>query len=567
MAPVDAVWQEMRVRRRKGSVSEWEGRAVDCEDSVKDEIGLSMDDEQYKEDGSARSEEAKEVQGEASRSYHESRVQDDDAIDYIRGPRYWAIVFVIAIMFFLTTIDTTIAATSLVAITDDLGGFEMASWILTSYLLGYVAVIVILAKLSDIFGRKTVTIGCIIVFTLFSAGCAAAQTLTQLIILRAFQGVGGGGSFALSSILLIESVPPEKYADAVTKNGVAIILALVLGPMLGGAISEHTTWRWIFLINIPIGAFVTVLALVGIPNGFPYQGRPEPRHQPGTGGIVWGKIDLPGTALILLATLSFTACFQEAESRFSWDSAYVITLLVASAVLWGALMVWERYVTLAMGAPVAVTNFQLPQRFELINGLSNFNAGVRIIPFGVAFAFGTMLSGKLASKLRVPGIYLILLGALLQVAGYALLGTLSPSKAIQPGIYGYQVMAGIGCSFSYSNLIMLVAFTAEKRDGDEAVALGAANQFRAMGAAIGLAIVTSVFNGYVGSRFSQLGITVPVTTLATRHRSFLPPSLEGDIRNILSEGYNLQMLTLCAFGAAQVPAALLMWRRKQVVVA
>lgn len=111
------------------------------------------------------------------------------------------------------------------------------------------AVIVILAKFSDIFGRKLVTMVSIAIFTLFSAGCAAAQTLTQLIIMRAFQGVGGGGSFALTSVLLIESVPPEQYADAVTKNGVAVILALVLGPILGGAISEHTTWRWIFIIK------------------------------------------------------------------------------------------------------------------------------------------------------------------------------------------------------------------------------------------------------------------------------------------------------------------------------
>ncbi|KAH8897431.1 putative efflux pump antibiotic resistance protein [Thozetella sp. PMI_491] len=474
--------------------------------------------------------------------------EQDDDIDYVHGARYWTIVVVIACMFFLTAIDTTIATTSLVAITDDIGGFEMASWVITSYLLGY--------------------------------------------------GLAAGGCFALSSALLIESVPPEKYADAVTQNGVAIILALILGPILGGVISEHTTWRWIFLLNIPIGVFLAALALVGIPNEFPYQNRPEHWRRKGGFNTAWAKIDIPGTALVFLATLSFTACFQEADSRFAWNSAYVITLLVVSIALWVVLIIWERHVTLAgktrepvlpwrfftnrathladstchsgfvfVGASIYVTNFQLPQRFLLINGLSNFDAGIRIVPFGAAFAVGTILSGKLASKLKVPGLYLICIGGLLQVAGYALLGTLQASVEVQPGVYGYQVLAGIGCSFSYSNLIMLVAYTAEKGDG--AVALAAANQFRAMGGAIGLAVVTSIFNGHVGSQLVRLGITTPVPELTTQSEASLTPQLRDDIRGILSGGYNQQMLVLCAIGAAQVPAALLMWKRdqKQVVVA
>ncbi|KAH7131785.1 MFS multidrug transporter-like protein [Dendryphion nanum] len=513
---------------------------------------------------------------------------EERVIHYVKGYRYWAINFVIASMSFLTTMDMTIAATALVSITDNLGKFEDASWILTSYFLGYVAVIVILAKFSDIFGRKLITIISIIAFTVFSAGCAAAQTTTQLIILRAFQGVGGGGSFAMCATLLIESEPPEKYADAVTRIGVAIVLALVLGPLLGGAISENTTWRWIFLINLPIGALALVIALVGIPKGFPYSNQPQISARSKN---VWKRVDVPGAALMLLATLAFAACFQEAGSRFPWKSAYVITLLIVSAVLWICLMVWERYVTLEnairepvlpwrfftnrstlglficiilVGAPVAVTNFQLPQRFILINGLSSFDSAIRIIPFGASSAFGTMLSGKLISKLRVPSIYLILVGAVLQVIGFALLGTLNDSRTIQKSVYGYQVLAGLGCAFSFSNLLLLVAFTAEKRDG--AVAMGTANQFRALGSAVGLAIVTSVFNNYVGSHLPQLNLRDPAAAIAPSH-SQLPLETQYQIRKILSGGYNRQMLTLCALGAAQVPAALLMWRREQVVAA
>ena len=118
-----------------------------------------------------------------------------------------------------------------------------------------------------------------------------------------------------------------------------------------------------------------------------------------------------------------------------------------------------------VGPTVAVTNYQLPQRFMLVNGVSSFGAAVRIIPFGGASAVGTVISGQLASKLKVPSIYLIIAGALLQIVGYALLGTLQASPVVEPKVYGFEIVAGLGCAFSFSNSLLLVAYTAEKRDG------------------------------------------------------------------------------------------------------
>lgn len=245
---------------------------------------------------------------------------------------------------------------------------------------------------------------------------------------------------------------------------------------------------------MPVGVPLALIAIFAIPNGFPYHNRIDRNLSENSVGAenVWARIDMPGTLLLLLETLAFTACFQEAESCFKWDSAYVITLLVVSVILWTALMIWERRVTLAsgtrepvlpwrfftdrvtlglfarfilVGAPVAVANFQPPQRFMLINGFSDLDAGVRIIPFGAGFAFGTIISGKLASRLKIPSIYMVLAGALCQVLGFALLGTLSASTAVSDATYGYQVIAGLGTGLGYINLIMLVAFTTSKRDG------------------------------------------------------------------------------------------------------
>ncbi|CAH0052188.1 unnamed protein product [Clonostachys solani] len=533
--------------------------------------------------------EAEQVRG-SSASLNSSR---DEAIVYPHGIRLWTMMGMIALLFFLTTIETFIAVTALLAISKDLDSFETASWVLSSYQLGYVAVIVISAKLSDILGRKLVLIVSIVIFTALSGGCGAAQNMTQLVVLRAFQGVGAGGCFALCAIMMVELVPPAKLGPVVARTGIAIVMAMILGPIIGGAICDHSTWRWIFWLNVPLGAFALLLALVGLPKGFPHHLRPD---QSVLANIVPSKtrarIDILGFFLVMAATVTFTAGFQEADARFAWDSAYVISLLVLSVVFWAALLLWERHVTrsdgirepvlpwrfftnrvligimlgfLLVGGPMAVLNFQLPQRFQLINGMSSFDAGVRIIPFGASFSIGSIASANIASRLKVPAIYMTLCGSAFQIVGFALLSTLEASTELHPATYGYEVLCGVGCGVNYQILYLMVPFTTEKRD--HAVGMGAANQFRYMGSAFGLAIATSVFNGYGMSRLRDLGIAEPTELFLAGESDILPESTQEVVRQILSEGYNRQMLVLCAFAAAQVPATLLMFKRKQVIVA
>lgn len=184
------------------------------------------------------------------------------------------------------------------------------------------------------------------------------------IVFRAFQGAGGGGAHSISTILVTELVPQEQFAKLTAQLSIVTSLSMLLGPIVGGAISTETSWRWIFLIkyvelnssihflippSVPIGAFAFILAIVGIPNGFPYQNQPT--HQ----SVKWrdviskstlDRLDIPGAALLVLATLSLTAGFEEAGSQFPWKSGYVISLLTISGVLWIVLIVWERHVTL-----------------------------------------------------------------------------------------------------------------------------------------------------------------------------------------------------------------------------
>ncbi|KAI0006766.1 putative multidrug resistance protein fnx1 [Xylariaceae sp. FL0662B] len=480
-----------------------------------------------------------------------------DSIVYIHGPQFWFISIAIAIMMFLTNMEVPVVTTALVAITDELGGFDTVGWVVASYLLGYVAVIVIFAKFSDIFGRKLVFLLSTALFIIFSAACSASQTIVQLVVFRAFQGIGGGGCFSLCTIMIIEIVPPDKYTQYVSNISVVNALALLLGPIVGGAISSHASWRWIFIINVPIAVPVFVVAFLVIPRDFPHQSQPN--HQPK--GIKYlmakstlDRIDIPGTTLILLATLALTAIFEEADKQFPWRSAFVITLLTVSGLLWITLAFWERHVTLSN------------KRFQLVYGLSSLNAGVRLIPFTITIAFGSIFSSTIAGKLKVPPLYMLLTGSYLQMLRFALLGTLPTTPDIPARIYGFEVITGWGCGMSFSLLFVMIPFVNEKRY--HAVGMGGGAQFRMMGSAMILAIATSVFNTYALPHLQAiLGVSDSDSLiLSGAALASLPRGLQEGVRKILAEGYNRQILVLCVSASLQIPSLLLMWKRKQMVI-
>ncbi|RYP64797.1 hypothetical protein DL770_009128 [Monosporascus sp. CRB-9-2] len=517
----------------------------------------------------------------------------DDTV-YIQGPQFWFISMAIAIMMFIVNLEIPVVVTALVAITDDLGGFESVAWVVASYLLGYVAVIVICAKFSDIFGRKPVFLLSIAIFIIFSAACSASQTIIQLIVFRALQGMGGGGCFSLCTILIMELVRPEKYTKYVSNLSVVNALALLSGPIVGGAIAANTTWRWIFIINVPIAAPALVATYFALPRAFPYHGQPHYRAK----GIkeLMGKstlhrVDIPGTVLILFATVGWTAAFEEADSRFPWRSAYVITLLVVSGIMWIALFGWERYVTLSdkvrepvlpwrfftnrqmvgiilnfmlLGGPTIIGMFIIPQRFQLVYGTSGLDAGVKLIPFTITIPVGSIFASIITGKLKVPPIYVIMAGSCLQVLGFALLGTLPSTLTIPGRIYGFEMIVGWGCGMNFALLFVMIPFVNEKRD--QAVGTGAGAQFRMIGSAMILAISTSVFNSYTRPQIAALlGVSDSSSVLISGDSlEYLPRELQEQVRYTLAEGYNRQILVLCVSAALQIPASLLMWKKKQV---
>ncbi|KAI1330226.1 putative multidrug resistance protein fnx1 [Xylariaceae sp. FL0255] len=469
--------------------------------------------------------------------------EGEPEIVYFEGLRLSLICTAIAIMMFLVNLKVPVVITALVV---------------SAYLLGYFGVIVINAKFSDIFSRKIVLLASIVVFIIFSAACAAAQTIIQLIVFRGFQGVGGGGCWSLATIFVTELVPLEKYPTFVANVSIVNALALLLGPIIGGAIASHTTWRWIFIIKseslipvtactspdletiIPIAIPALVLAFLFIPRDFPYHGHherdPHPRTRLLTNLAVWERH----------VTLSNSDSIR--EPILPWR--FLLNRQIMGILLNFALL----------GGPTVIGMLILPQRYQLVYGLSGLDAGVRLIPFTATIPIGSIFASIMSGKHKVPPVYLLLLGSGLQILGFALIGTLPSTLTVPSRVYGFQVLAGWGCGINFSLLFNLIPIIVERRD--IAVGLGAGSQFRFMGGAVVLAIATALFNSYTNARLdAQIGFSD--TNALIQVLPTLAQSVQDNVRRILATGFSHQVLVLAVSAALQVPATLLMWQKKQ----
>ncbi|CAK39059.1 uncharacterized protein An04g10000 [Aspergillus niger] len=465
---------------------------------------------------------------------------------HIQGARLHTITAALAVCLFLTNLEIPIVTTALVRITGELGGLNKIYWITTAYMLGYAGLLVISAKFSDIFGRKSCLLVAVFLFVVFSGACGAAQTMEQLIVFRAFQGVGGAGNYSLCAAILLDLVPTEKYATYMSSLSLVYAISLLFGPLMGGGISDSSTWRWVFLLNVPPGALAGIgLALV-LPNRFPYHN--EPSKEKTMSSVLASlrqmiqRVDLLGSSLLS----SFSAIVNPA-----------ISLTGISATLRNSV---------CLGAVWFSTMFQLPQRFQIVNQLTAFQAAVRFIPFTVASPVASVLAPAIGKVFKIPLLYLVIFASLLQVVAYVLLCTLPDSLSITSAQYGYQVLAGFGCGINITLLILMTPFTIEKRDN--AVAMGAITQFRVMGGCIGISVLTAVANGYLQSHLQQwlTPTEMQLVLHSAESLSTLPASAQSLVRGTFSASYNLQMKILAGFAGGQVLASVLMWQREQIIV-
>ncbi|RDL42325.1 Uncharacterized protein BP5553_02304 [Venustampulla echinocandica] len=513
---------------------------------------------------------------------------------YIKGWRLYMLGAGVWISLFLSTLETTIVSTSLVSITDAIHGFAMRDWIVTAYLITYTGFLVIFAKFSDIFGKKTMFLLALAIFTLFSILCGAAEGIVELIIFRAFQGMGASGIYSLIMVIAPTLVPPETFGSAIAVISSVFLLASVLGPILGGVISEHGggTWRWVFLLNAPGGGLALLLLTFFLPSSISATGTTDfcTHLRSKFSKAAWSRVDVLGTVLLLAFSVLLVFALEEAGSRYPWSSPVIVVTIIFATISGMAFIVWEWLVekrgkekrgrqeptfplsllkgrvmaammatAFFIGFPFVAIIVNIPQRAQAVYDVSSSEAGLGLLPLMLSSPFATALSGYLTSSRNVPPVHIILVGAILQVIGVGLTCSLPITATGFPKqLYGFEVIMGLGFGLGLSTLLVLARLVVDEKNLP--VTMGAITQVRVLGGTISLGICSTILNNHLRPQLSKL-ITPEQAHAISENLSAihtLTPIQQAGIRRVFAEGYNQQNIFLVALTGIGLLTSLLL---------
>ncbi len=405
----------------------------------------------------------------------------------------------------LAALDQTIVATALPTIVGDLHGLNHLSWVVTAYLLTTTLSTPLYGKISDLHGRKTIFQIAIVIFLIGSALSGLSRNMDQLIAFRAVQGLGGGGLMALAMAIVGDIVSPRERGRYQGYFGGVFALASIGGPLAGGFLTDHLTWRWIFYINVPVGVLAlfitsTVLRL------------PLPKR-------TVQSIDYTGAGLLVVAVTPLILVTVWGGRTFPWASPTIIGLVAVSLVMIGAVVWWERRARepifpprvfansivrsgLGMTFFVTATMFAaiiyIPVYLQLVDGVSATRSGVLLLPLMGGMLTTSIISGRLVTRFGRYKVYPVF-GTALMTVGMWLFTHLGDHTSLGVAS-GYMVVFGIGMGMTLQIVVVAVQNAVERRDLGSSTS--AVSFFRNIGAACGTALLGTVL-------VSRLGFWLP----------------------------------------------------------
>jgi EmrB/QacA subfamily drug resistance transporter len=412
----------------------------------------------------------------------------------------------------LSALDGTIVNTALSTIVGDLGGLNAYTWVGTAYLLTSTAATPLFGKLSDLYGRRLLFEAAITIFVISSALCGVAQTMTQLILARGLQGIGGGGLLALTFAIIGDVVPPRERGRYVGLLTGVFTVASVIGPLLGGFFVDHLSWRWIFYVNLPLG--MLALAVCHRALALPFTPRKA-------------KVDVIGSVSLVGAITSLLLLVSWVGESYGWVSP-LAALFGAITVGSGALFWWWearapepivplhllRNDVIRIAIPMAILastvqfggNVFLPLFLQGVTGVSPTNSGLLLVPLAIGVSTAATLTGRHIAR---TGRYKIwpIAGSLAMTVATAMFAVLRGSTAWLGLALPAMLVFGLAIGASTPPTTLAVQNAVEHRD------LGAASSLimfvRTLGGAIGLAVFGALFNRQLDGRVPRELVDAP----------------------------------------------------------
>ncbi|MFD0710415.1 MDR family MFS transporter [Paenibacillus sp. GCM10027626] len=471
---------------------------------------------------------------------------------------------------FLTAIEGTVVSTAMPKIVSDLQGIKLMNWVFAVYLLVSAVTVPVFGKLSDLYGRKRIFMIGTVIFLIGSSLCGLAQTMEQLIVFRAVQGIGAGAILPITSTIMADIYPHEKRAKMIGLISTMWAIAGVAGPLVGGFFVDQMTWHWIFYMNIPFGGIAMIMIGMSLHESLVKKKQP---------------IDYWGTITFMVGMLALLFALQKGGEDGGWTSPLVISLVVAAVVII-RLFVWietkakepllplklftiegisaSNAVSLLISALLIGLMVYIPMWIQGVSGYGATISGIVIMPMSITWMLGSFYCGKLMMKRGARVSTLLGMAVLTVSAGWLLfIGKVSST------IHFYAVSALLGIGFGI--VFTLCTVTVQSAVGWQLRGTATASNmfFRTLGQTIGVAVFGTYFNSQVSKAMNDgkeaaagLNVDQMNQLINPDAAGALPAEVQSSLRDILVSALHdvfVVLFIIAIIGIIMVP---LLPRRK-----
>ena len=442
------------------------------------------------------------------------------------------------LVFLLASLDQTIVATALPTIVGELGGLQHLSWVVTAYLLAATVSGPLYGKFGDLYGRKIVLQTAIVIFLIGSALCGLSQNMAELIGFRALQGLGAGGLIVTAIAVVGDVIPPRDRGRYQGIFGATFGVSTIIGPLLGGFFVDNLSWRWIFYVNLPVGAVAFIVI------GAALSSRAVTKQH---------KIDYLGAALLAGGLSSIVLFTSLGGTTWPWNSTRIIALIVLAVVALTAFVFVESRVpepilplslfknrtfavTSAVGFIVGLSLFgavtYLPLYLQIVKGVSPTRSGLQLTPLMLGLLVTSILSGQLITRWGKYRIFPIIGTAVVSV-GMVLLSRLGIGTSLWVAALD-MVVLGLGLGMVMQVLVLAVQNAVDYQY--LGVATSGSTMFRSIGGSIGVSLFGAIFANRLHTELAQrlpANVRLPTTTSPAAIRA-LPPDVHASYVHALT---------------------------------